>query len=66
MKAVLVFDESFRSAKKQMKAYPAFRPTLDLPELVSSMIDMRRIVTGPSGRLGGFTAMGRQGNETIW
>lgn len=40
MKAVLVFDESFRSAKKQMKAYPAFRPVLDLPELISAMIDV--------------------------
>jgi len=40
MKAVLVFDESFRSAKKQMRAYPAFRPVLDLPELISAMIDV--------------------------
>src|SRR5215472_12145835 len=40
MKAVLVFEESFRSAKKQMKAYPAFRPVLDLPELISAMIDV--------------------------
>ncbi len=40
MKAILVFEESFRSAKKQMKAYPAFWPTLDLPELISSMIDV--------------------------
>ena len=40
MKAILVFDESFRRAKKQMKAYPAFRPALDLPEVISAMIDV--------------------------
>jgi hypothetical protein len=40
MKAVLVFEESFRRAKKQMKAYPAFRPALDLPEVISAMIDV--------------------------
>ncbi|MEM5387890.1 hypothetical protein VSR68_30510 [Paraburkholderia phymatum] len=40
MKAVLVFAESFRHAKKQMRAYPAFRPVLDLPELISAMIDV--------------------------
>ena len=40
MKAILVSEESFRRAKKQMKAYPAFRPQLDLPELISAMIDV--------------------------
>jgi hypothetical protein len=63
MKAVLVFDESFRCAKKQMKAYPAFRPVLDLPELISAMIDVcaadsalmerviRRVVSVRKGQL---------------
>jgi hypothetical protein len=40
MKAILVTDESFRRAKKQMKAYPAFRSQLDLPGLISAMIDV--------------------------
>ncbi|MBW5287784.1 hypothetical protein DF047_35520 [Burkholderia cenocepacia] len=40
MKAVLVFDDSFREAKKQLKKFPAFRPQLDLPELLSAMIDV--------------------------
>ncbi|CAB3770852.1 hypothetical protein [Paraburkholderia humisilvae] len=40
MKAILVSQESFRRAKKQMKAFPAFRPQLDLPELISAMIDV--------------------------
>ncbi|BCZ85760.1 hypothetical protein PTKU64_94350 (plasmid) [Paraburkholderia terrae] len=40
MKAILVPDENFRSAKKQMKAYPAFRPALDLPEVIGAMIDV--------------------------
>ncbi|KVD99661.1 hypothetical protein WI91_02380 [Burkholderia vietnamiensis] len=40
MKAILVFDDSFREAKKQLKKYPAFRPQLDLPELLSAMIDV--------------------------
>lgn len=40
MKAILVFEDSFREAKKQLKKYPAFRPQLDLPELLSAMIDV--------------------------
>jgi hypothetical protein len=40
MKAILVSQESFRRAKKQMKTHPVFRPKLDLPELISAMIDV--------------------------
>ncbi|MEM5387875.1 hypothetical protein VSR68_30435 [Paraburkholderia phymatum] len=51
MKAVLMFDENFRRAKKEMKGYPAFRPALDLPGLISAMIDVRAAGTRhPPGR----------------
>ncbi|CAJ5181223.1 Uncharacterised protein [Burkholderia pseudomallei] len=40
MKAILVFEDSFRRAKKHLKAYPMLRPQLDLPELISAMIDV--------------------------
>lgn len=40
MKAILVFEESFRQAKKHLKDYPMLRPQLDLPELISAMIDV--------------------------
>ncbi|MEX3605240.1 MAG: hypothetical protein VB142_00230 [Burkholderia sp.] len=40
VKAVLVFEDSFRRAKKHLKAYPLLRPQLDLPELISAMIDV--------------------------
>ncbi|RQR22923.1 hypothetical protein DIE23_35665 [Burkholderia sp. Bp9143] len=40
VKAILVFEDSFRRAKKHLKAYPLLRPQLDLPELISAMIDV--------------------------
>lgn len=40
MKAILVFEDSFRRAKKHLKDYPMLRPQLDLPELISAMIDV--------------------------
>lgn len=40
MKAILVFEDSFRRAKKRLKDYPMLRPQLDLPELISAMIDV--------------------------
>lgn len=40
MKAILVFEDSFRRAKKHLKNYPMLRPQLDLPELISAMIDV--------------------------
>ncbi|MEX3614103.1 MAG: hypothetical protein VB141_10230 [Burkholderia gladioli] len=40
MKAILVFEDNFRRAKKHLKDYPMLRPQLDLPELISAMIDV--------------------------
>ena len=40
VKAILVYDESFKRAKGALKTCSNFRPTLDLPELISAMIDV--------------------------
>jgi len=71
MKAILVFQESFRRARKRMKEYTVFRPTLDLPELISAMIDvcdadpaimekvMRRIIEERKQQLAAMEAGGK-------
>jgi hypothetical protein len=40
VKAILVHDDSFRRAKGALKFSTDFRPALDLPELISAMIDV--------------------------
>jgi uncharacterized protein YdhG (YjbR/CyaY superfamily) len=40
MKAILVHDESFKRCKGALKFFTDFRPALDLPELISAMIDV--------------------------
>lgn len=40
VKAVLVFHESFLRAKRRMKECTFIRPVIDLPEIISAMIDV--------------------------
>src|SRR5476651_2268265 len=40
VKAILVFEDSFHRAKRQMKEYRNLRPVVDLPEIISAMIDV--------------------------
>lgn len=40
VKAVLIFQDSFNRAKVRMREYRNFRPVVDLPEVISAMIDV--------------------------
>ncbi|WP_407510655.1 hypothetical protein [Ralstonia sp. GP101] len=40
VKAVLIFHDSFLRAKRRMKECTSIRPVIDLPEIISAMIDV--------------------------
>jgi hypothetical protein len=40
VKAILVFEDSFYRSKKRLKEYKNLRPAVDLPEVISAMIDV--------------------------